>query len=336
MSIYIFNVFDHQKLGGTKTFDYLLTKSLKNYGHYVISVNEKKTLGTKLRKPIYDKQIILSNKLFKSKFVANKIFKKIKYSVFILNFPRYLLILPKKSLKNNTIIMQQHFSADYLIQTINKPIYKIVFILRRKYIDKLVVFSQEDKLKLSKFFIRSEIIISPLATEDNDTESKSKREKYVYIGRLDNKQKQIMRLTNIFEKNGIELDVYGSGSQKNDVEEFCKTARYVNYKGILKYNEVKNIFSKYKANIIYSDFEGMPYTIIEAASVSTPTITSNSFSAASDMFSSGNLGLLVYNEDNFIKVLKNFDPSKTNPKKEYIEKYSMPAFEQRWSKIIQQ
>jgi glycosyltransferase involved in cell wall biosynthesis len=198
-----------------------------------------------------------------------------------------------------------------------------------------VVFSQQDKTKLSEFFTKSEIIVSPLATEDNGKESNNKREKYVYICRLHNEQKQIMRLINIFEKNEIELDVYGSGSQKNDVEEFCRTARYVNYKGFIKYNEVKNAFSKYKANVIYSDYEGMPYTILEAASVNTPTITSNSFDAASGMFLSGNLGVLACNECDFIKSLKNFDSSKTNPKKEYIEKYSMPAFEQRWLKIIQ-
>lgn len=102
-----------------------------------------------------------------------------------------------------------------------------------------------------------------------------KENHFLFIGRL-SEEKGIEVLLNAFKELPFLLKIAGDGPLKGDVIQTAKEFCNINYIGNLTNEAVKLELCKTQALILSSVcFEGMPMTILEALSTSTPIIASN-------------------------------------------------------------
>jgi len=108
-------------------------------------------------------------------------------------------------------------------------------------------------------------------------------------------------------KSRIQLNLVGYGSQKNNIIEYALSNK-INLK---IYESEKNLKKFYKQNDIYistSLYEGLPTTMVEAASFCMPIISSNFKSGANEILQYGNAGHLFKISDyiKLSKIINNF------------------------------
>lgn len=106
-------------------------------------------------------------------------------------------------------------------------------------------------------------------------ESMSKENHFLFIGRL-SEEKGIATLLNAFKDLPFLLKIAGDGPLKTAVVQAAKKYSNINYLGNLTTKEVAIELCKAQALIFPSIwFEGMPMTLLESLSTSTPIIASN-------------------------------------------------------------
>ncbi|MBR4486383.1 glycosyltransferase [bacterium] len=92
------------------------------------------------------------------------------------------------------------------------------------------------------------------------------QKKFLYLGRIEQRQKNILYLI----KNFNNIDFYGAVDDEN-----IKNQLGDKYKGIAKREDIQKIFAKYSFLIISSFSEGFTIVISEAFANATPVICSN-------------------------------------------------------------
>ncbi|WP_281336387.1 glycosyltransferase [Flavobacterium eburneipallidum] len=98
---------------------------------------------------------------------------------------------------------------------------------------------------------------------------------FLFIGRL-SEEKGIATLLNAFKDMPYSLKMAGDGPLKNEVVQVAKEYNNITYLGNLSSAEVVTELRKTQALIFPSVwYEGMPMTVLEALSASTPIIASN-------------------------------------------------------------
>ncbi|MEN3753686.1 glycosyltransferase [Mangrovibacter sp. SLW1] len=123
----------------------------------------------------------------------------------------------------------------------------------------------------------------------------------VYIGRIDNSQKQLthaLDIVNCLVKNetfyGWQFDLYGTG---NDIElikdkiESLLLCDSVHLKG--KYISLDSVLEKTDLLILTSKFEGLPLSLIEGALSGIPLISYNCSPGISDIIENGYNGYII-------------------------------------------
>ncbi len=135
----------------------------------------------------------------------------------------------------------------------------------------------------------------PLSTNSKNTihDQKKNRQYFIFLGRLDNKQKNIIALTKIANLNN-DLHIYGMGSNKKIIDK--KLIDQTQYKGFIKNPEVSNLLQTSKALLLTSNYEGFSMVIVEALSNGTPVIMFDTFASANFFAKSSAVFLIKKND----------------------------------------
>jgi len=105
------------------------------------------------------------------------------------------------------------------------------------------------------------------------------KDRYVFLGRI-TPVKNVLSIIEAADKRKIKVDIYG---KIDDVrKKYCDQvlaaaakSEYAEYKGEVPYDQVLDTIKKYKAFLNVSITEGLPLSVLEAASCGLPLILSN-------------------------------------------------------------
>lgn len=141
--------------------------------------------------------------------------------------------------------------------------------------------------------------------------SSNKRNRLLYIGRIEENQKRFSRVINIWKQIADKypkwyLDVVGTGSDLEKWEKFCRDE---NIERIYFHGFKKDVTQFYEsANIVLltSDYEGFPLSICEGITHNSTPLLYNSFDAIRDIIPPDANYLLVepFNEAEYINRLE--------------------------------
>ena len=105
------------------------------------------------------------------------------------------------------------------------------------------------------------------------------KDKYVYLGRI-TPAKNLLVLVEAADKKEIKVDIYGK--LDDECQEYCdkvltaiSKSKYVEYKGQVPHNQVFDTIKKYRAFLYVTIMEGLPLSVLEAASCGMYLILSN-------------------------------------------------------------
>jgi glycosyltransferase involved in cell wall biosynthesis len=188
-----------------------------------------------------------------------------------------------------------------------------------------------------KFIVKPNFRTAPIV--DNKFAEESH---FLFVGRL-SEEKGIDVLLEAFKELPFLIRIAGEGPLKVLVEKASKQFSNISYLGSLSSEEIVTELQKTQALIFPSVwYEGMPMTIIEAFSVSTPIIASN-LGAMNSMisheqngfhFESSNVNDLKEKTTKFSKLPESKKADmRTNAFKSYTEKYS-PERQQEYFDVI--
>jgi len=217
--------------------------------------------SSKLSTIVNDTKIIKTNQLLGS-WLA--VIVKIRYKKSLIVRTGYDLITFSK--KNKKALYKIYF-------------YKCLTKLALKYSDIYLVSSKTDMDYLSKFSPKyaHKLKIRPNWIEANDYREFSLRNNntIISVGRLE-KQKNYEYLISKLKKSKLEIDIYGEGSQKNNLiklarENHIKLNIYDPIPNELLLKKLKN----YKIFVSSSNFEGNPKAILEAMGAGCVVVAKN-------------------------------------------------------------
>lgn len=123
----------------------------------------------------------------------------------------------------------------------------------------------------------------------------------VYIGRIDNSQKQLSHALDIIDSlvkneifNGWQFDLYGTGNDIDLIKSMIESlmlSDYVHLKG--KYTSLDSVLEKTDLLILTSKFEGLPLSLIEGALSGIPLISYNCSPGISDIIEDDYNGYII-------------------------------------------
>ena len=164
------------------------------------------------------------------------------------------------------------FSINEKKSFIKKNLYKYLTTYTLKIADMYTVASNCDKEFINQNFKnknQNKIRIRPNWVRINETYNKkdlenNKTNKLVSVGRLE-PQKNYDMLIRCLENTDFDLDIYGDGSLKKELETLAKDLSVnVNFKGIVNNDDLINLLKEYRFYISASLFEGNPKSVLEA------------------------------------------------------------------------
>lgn len=122
---------------------------------------------------------------------------------------------------------------------------------------------------------QSQIVVKPNFIKTTSEEIHIRGEHFLFVGRL-TEEKGVPVLLNAIQKSGIKVHFAGAGPFADKIVEMAKTNKDITWLGNLEEHEVLLAMKNCSALIFPSTwYEGMPMTIIEAFSSSTPVIASD-------------------------------------------------------------
>lgn len=157
---------------------------------------------------------------------------------------------------------------------LTRKLFKIMEIFGAILIRRMTFCSGYDKIQMSKiipfrkcYFINNGTDICQ--TEQMETDVLNK-ETYVYLGRI-TPQKNIINLIHAANRQKIKVDLFGNFDKdcpkySKEVLTLVNNSNYVNYKGVISYDKVFETIKQYKAFLYLTVMEGLPLSVLEAAS----------------------------------------------------------------------
>lgn len=182
-------------------------------------------------------------------------------------------VIKRFLLYSNKIIAQSSGMRNDLVKTFNIPSDKITTIHNPAYL-----FSDIDEEVAHGYHVN--------------------KNEFLYVGRL-NPQKGLTNLIQSFklahDKNRtIRLSIVGDGSEKQKllalVDELNLTD-YIKFEGFQ--SQIKEYYTRARATLLTSNFEGFPNVLVESLSAGTPVISFNCPSGPDDIIEPGINGILV-------------------------------------------
>lgn len=201
------------------------------------------------------------------------------------------------------------------------PLYVSYLEAKQRYIHRKVYCFSDRYVLLSPAYISHYIelmhpkdngvklrsIANPCLLPPSETYTKRKRE-IVYVGRLDKSQKCVGRLLDIWAKLYLRfpewrLRIVGEGPDLSALKQQASNIDRVIFDGFQEDTSV--YFRQSIICCIVSDFEGLPMTLIEAASQGCIPIAYDTFSSVRDIIHHGQNGFIIpaYDKREYINTL---------------------------------
>lgn len=118
---------------------------------------------------------------------------------------------------------------------------------------------EADKISVIPNYINTEIF------QPNNSNHKH-TDRIIFVGRL-NKQKNLKVLIQALAGSGIQLDIIGSGEEKESLDSLAKQNNAaLNFLGNIPNNQLPEKLAQYSLFVLPSLYEGMPKTLLEAMS----------------------------------------------------------------------
>ncbi|EMM0379269.1 glycosyltransferase [Pluralibacter gergoviae] len=348
------------KLGGTENASIKLGNLLGNSGNEVVYFSfYKKVIDKSIRLNMPRNVYYHFKKIFRfsgfDKFYALLDFlsrKGANKKIAKLN-PDFVIYTGIKHIDftNNSFkkILVIHFSFDYYMSETKGG---LILSDNFKKIDKIVFLSEPDRLLYKSKYIKNGIndnsIVIPNSVNENDYFVSDKiNKKIVFIGRIDEKQKQLSHLLKVMnelfiekELNGWELHIYGSGadqvSLQKDISESV-SKHHVFFHG--KTDRVAEVLKYCDIMVMTSSFEGFPISLIEGAASGLALLSYNSAPGIKDIIINGKNGFIINKNDIrefkkcLIKMINNHDllrDLKNESRSIFLENYTDAIIEKKW------
>ncbi len=235
--------------------------------------------------PIYEKLKYSQNKYM-------KIFNSIRIKKIIKNEITSFDLIKTNQLKGSwSAIILKIFSGKPLIVRTGYDLYSfskyekkskiykvftyLLTFLSLNFSNKYVVTSKVDQNILKKNFLfnSQKLIVQsnwvPFKPIKNNF---NKRSKVLFVGRLE-KQKNVDKIFNNFNGSNFELDIYGDGTLKNNLE--IESLRNINFYGKIPHEQLIDKYQNYLFYISLSTHEGNSKTILEAMAAGCIVIASD-------------------------------------------------------------
>jgi len=161
------------------------------------------------------------------------------------------------------------------------------------------------KFDLSKIKVRPNWII----LSKNKSILERNELKILSVGRLE-EQKNYRELILTFKNSEFEIDIYGEGSQKEELIELSRLNQVkVNFKGQINYSSLQEIYEDYRYYVSFSKFEGNPKSILEAQSKGC-VVVSLKDKNIEEIIQNYENGLIIEKPSQIKKVLKQLNVEK--------------------------
>ena len=344
--IYIFN--PYPGIGGADTTISRFIKSinLNKYEVEYITLNKNKISFNKKIK----KTRINSNSTFLSFFQLIKIVKKDKNKKKIFFSMQYFvnvwtiifmkLILGIKTFTYEINHLNELKDQKNLSEFIKKNIILLLVKLLYKFSDIVAANSKESSIELSNYINNKVITIYNPCFEKIKLKKikykKNSKLKILNIARLTEQKDQltILKAINISKiKSKIKFTIVGNGVLKNKLLYFIKKNK-INCKIIDNETNLKKYYSNNDLFVFSSVYEGLPTTMVEAASYSLPIISSNFKTGSNEILCSGRGGS-IFKIKNYLKLSELIYKFYINPlpfyKREFICRNNINKFSKKKS-----
>lgn len=315
-------------------------KDLKKVGIKVFKIKSKRVLFAifKILKYSYE----INNSLNKTVFISNINYTNILCSIFIKKKQNFKLIAVERTpLKE----LEIYFG---IIDFIKKNLMKFLIFLFYGNFDKIVCNSKYLGNYLKKKYGFNSVTIFPpsLVNLSIFNKKRSLKEKIhlTTICRLSKEKKieDIIYAINYLKNKNIFLNIIGTGPEESKLTEIVKKMRLS--KQVKFYGYKKNVFRYLNKTDLYinsSYFEGFPNSVVEAAYIGVPIISSQSHGGINEILNNGKYGT-IYNGgylDLALKI-KNFYTSpkifykKANLAKKNVIKFNISNHKINFEKLI--
>lgn len=177
-----------------------------------------------------------------------------------------------KWLYRKPLMVRTGYTMTQLMKGRHRPrwkvkIYEWVEKFAYTYGDVAAVASQHNKVYLESLYHIRDIRILPnfIDTQIFKPLNMPRYDKrLLFVGRL-NQEKNLFNLIEAVSHTEFQLDIYGQGELKTDLEAFAQNLRAnVHFLGTIPNNELPAVYNRYRYYILTSHFEGMPKTLLEA------------------------------------------------------------------------
>lgn len=158
-------------------------------------------------------------------------------------------------------------------------LFYILDLLGCLFLRNIVFVSKEDYRHYKRIFFWKKLQYIPNGVMVNNFTCSEDTDKCVYIGRI-SPEKNILNLVKLFKASKKNLTIYGPFDAKNEtfnelVLKELESCENVQYKGSLKFDEIFSTLKEYNTFYNISFSEGMPVSVLEAASVNLNLVLSN-------------------------------------------------------------
>jgi glycosyltransferase involved in cell wall biosynthesis len=176
----------------------------------------------------------------------------------------------------------------------------------------------EESLKTSKHSaLTSEIIFKRIPygvpIPGQKVQSSEKRLKLLYVGRLEEEQKQISAVTHALcqltrKVSEVEVLIVGEGSARANVEKILAEEGEnlpIRLGGLVENSKIQALMLEHHAFVLLSSYEGLPIALMEAMACGLVPICLNMQSGIPELVEDGVTGIVVNNrEDEFIHAVQ--------------------------------
>lgn len=316
----------------------------KNDNNYVMTNDTK--LITKNENNIIFK-LFLGIHFINFRKLVYKLDSKNKYDLIIDSTITYF----KKFKDDDRYLWVQHVNPEfYSFGFIKNPLMKFLFKVYSKLFGMKNPILNNKNMVLYDEFNLKEIVkerndkfnyfLVSLGTKIPDKQELvlSNRNKIIYFGRIDDKQKNIKYILKLNKLLNGQIDFYGPGNNR-----LIKKLNS-SYKGIISHDNLLKIVSKYKFSILCSKYEGFSYSLVQSLSFSVPIIVKDNYPSAIYLLDTDKNGLLLPKNSSVIedahaiesvlndeKVYDNLCNNSYNYAKQNLD---ANLFEERWINIF--
>ncbi len=252
---------------------------------------------------------------------------------------------------NHKKILMVHFSLEhYLTGKVTSTLLK----KKHRFIDKIVFLSKKDAELYHEKFNTSNGTYVPNSTAVKivDRQSSESNKRIIFLGRIDEGQKQLSHAIDIIgslkihnKLNGWRLDIYGSGPDEKALAELIDSKNcsdVITMHGFS--NDIGNVLRTADIMILTSRYEGLPMCLIEAAASGMPLISYDCAPGIRDIIIDGYNGYIIAQDDKeaFIEKLSCLinEPALQatmgkNSREVADSKFSQSSIKLRWNEILE-